>query len=106
MDFINKDLAFRFNVRCVAQVVDAFTHNGGTPLRSNVVTIATDSGICHSQIVSGSNRNFQAQNFMANLNYNPPTAEEHPNTLHISVRISACLSFFLSVEIITTIKIQ
>nr|CAB3247083.1 extracellular matrix protein FRAS1 [Phallusia mammillata] len=77
----------RFNVRCVAQAVDSVTHTPGTPLVSKVVTVATDSGLCHSSIVSGTPRNFQAQSFIANLRYIPPTAEEHPNTIHISVKI-------------------
>lgn len=68
----------------MAQAVDSLTKTGGTPLRSNVVTIATNSGLCHNPIVSGSNRNFQAQSFIANLNYISDD-EQHPNTLHISV---------------------
>ncbi|CAK8671603.1 unnamed protein product [Clavelina lepadiformis] len=77
----------RFHVRCVAQAVDSVTHAGGTPLHSNVVTIATDSGLCHNPIVSGSERNFQAQSFIANLKYIPPESDDHPNTLHVSVKI-------------------
>nr|XP_026692904.1 extracellular matrix protein FRAS1 isoform X2 [Ciona intestinalis] len=77
----------RFHIRCVAQAVDDVTHTGGTPLRSNVVTIATDSGLCHNPIVAGSERGFQAQSFIANLRYLPPTDEEHPNTIHVSVKI-------------------
>jgi len=75
----------RFHVRCVAQAVDSVTRTDGTPLRSNVVTIATDSGICHNPVVSGSPWNLQAQSFVANLRYVPPDSIHHPNTLHVSV---------------------
>uniref|UniRef100_H2Y542 Calx-beta domain-containing protein n=1 Tax=Ciona savignyi TaxID=51511 RepID=H2Y542_CIOSA len=77
----------RFHVRCVAQAVDDITNTGGTPLRSNVATIATDSGLCHNPIVAGSERGFQAQSFIANLQYMGPSDKDHPNTIHISVKI-------------------
>nr|XP_039273813.1 extracellular matrix protein FRAS1-like [Styela clava] len=79
--------ARRFHVRCIAQAVDSQTGTAGTPLRSNVATISTDSGLCHNPIMSGTERGFQAQSFIAKLDYIPPTSEEHPDSLQISVEI-------------------
>ena len=76
----------RFHVRCVAQPHDK-SGRPGVPLRSNIVTIGTDNGICHTPVTAGSMRGFQAQSFIANLAYLDPTHPEHPNTLHISVEI-------------------
>ncbi|XP_016153247.1 PREDICTED: extracellular matrix protein FRAS1 [Ficedula albicollis] len=76
----------RFHVRCVAKAVDRAGHVG-TPLRSNVVTIGTDSAICHTPVVAGTARGFQAQSFIATLKYLDVKHKEHPNRIHISVQI-------------------
>ncbi|KAJ8787731.1 hypothetical protein J1605_022762 [Eschrichtius robustus] len=76
----------RFHVRCVAKAVDKVGHVG-TPLRSNIVTIGTDSAICHTPVVAGTARGFQAQSFIANLKYLDVKHKEHPNRIHISVQI-------------------
>ncbi|XP_061439271.1 extracellular matrix organizing protein FRAS1 isoform X3 [Rhineura floridana] len=76
----------RFHVRCVAKAVDKVGH-AGTPLRSNIVTIGTDSAICHTPIVAGTARGFQAQSFIATLKYLDVKHKEHPNRIHISVQI-------------------
>lgn len=68
----------RFHVRCVAKAVDKAGHVG-TPLRSNVVTIGTDSAICHTPVVAGTARGFQAQSFIATLRYLDVKHKEHPN---------------------------
>lgn len=68
----------RFHVRCVAKAVDKVGHVG-TPLRSNVVTIGTDSAICHTPVVAGTARGFQAQSFIATLKYLDVKHKEHPN---------------------------
>lgn len=68
----------RFHVRCVARAVDKAGH-AGTPLRSNVVTIGTDSAICHTPVVAGTARGFQAQSFIATLKYLDVKHKEHPN---------------------------
>ncbi|XP_027744997.1 extracellular matrix protein FRAS1 [Empidonax traillii] len=76
----------RFHVRCVAKAVDKAGHVG-TPLRSNVVIIGTDSAICHTPVVAGTARGFQAQSFVATLKYLDVKHKEHPNRIHISVQI-------------------
>ncbi|XP_012660764.1 extracellular matrix protein FRAS1 [Otolemur garnettii] len=76
----------RFHVRCVAKAVDRVGHVG-TPLRSNIVTIGTDSAICHTPVVAGTARGFQAQSFIATLKYLDVKHKEHPNRIHISVQI-------------------
>ncbi|XP_057358347.1 extracellular matrix organizing protein FRAS1 isoform X1 [Manis pentadactyla] len=76
----------RFHVRCVAKAVDKVGHMG-TPLRSNIVTIGTDSAICHTPVVAGTARGFQAQSFIATLKYLDVKHKEHPNRIHISVQI-------------------
>ncbi|XP_062964839.1 extracellular matrix organizing protein FRAS1 isoform X1 [Cynocephalus volans] len=76
----------RFHVRCVAKAVDKVGHVG-TPLRSNIVTIGTDSAICHTPVVAGTARGFQAQSFIATLKYLDVKHKEHPNRIHISVQI-------------------
>uniref|UniRef100_A0A8C4U634 VWFC domain-containing protein n=1 Tax=Falco tinnunculus TaxID=100819 RepID=A0A8C4U634_FALTI len=76
----------RFHVRCVAKAVDKAGHVG-TPLRSNAVTIGTDSAICHTPVVAGTARGFQAQSFIATLKYLDVKHKEHPNRIHISVQI-------------------
>nr|XP_056711523.1 LOW QUALITY PROTEIN: extracellular matrix organizing protein FRAS1 [Euleptes europaea] len=76
----------RFHLRCVAKAVDKVGH-AGTPLRSNVVTIGTDSAICHTPVVAGTARGFQAQSFIATLKYLDVKHKEHPNRIHISVQI-------------------
>ncbi|XP_064005810.1 extracellular matrix organizing protein FRAS1 [Pogoniulus pusillus] len=76
----------RFHLRCVAKAVDKAGHVG-TPLRSNVVTIGTDSAICHTPVVAGTARGFQAQSFIATLKYLDVKHKEHPNRIHISVQI-------------------
>lgn len=68
----------RFHVRCVAKAVDKAGHVG-TPLRSNTVTIGTDSAICHTPVVAGTARGFQAQSFVATLKYLDVKHKEHPN---------------------------
>ncbi|XP_077332215.1 extracellular matrix organizing protein FRAS1 [Lithobates pipiens] len=76
----------RFHVRCVAKAVDKAGHVG-TPLRSNIVSIGTDSAICHTPVVAGTARGFQAQSFIATLKYLDVKHKEHPNRIHISVQI-------------------
>uniref|UniRef100_A0ABM5GKG1 Extracellular matrix organizing protein FRAS1 n=1 Tax=Pogona vitticeps TaxID=103695 RepID=A0ABM5GKG1_9SAUR len=76
----------RFHIRCVAKAVDKVGH-AGTPLRSNIVTIGTDSAICHTPVVAGTARGFQAQSFIATLKYLDVKHKEHPNRIHISVQI-------------------
>ncbi|XP_069341542.1 extracellular matrix organizing protein FRAS1 [Eulemur rufifrons] len=76
----------RFHVRCVAKAMDKAGHVG-TPLRSNIVTIGTDSAICHTPVVAGTSRGFQAQPFIATLKYLDVKHKEHPNRIHISVQI-------------------
>ncbi|XP_007496032.2 extracellular matrix organizing protein FRAS1 isoform X2 [Monodelphis domestica] len=76
----------RFHVRCVAKAVDKAGHLG-TPLRSNIVIIGTDSAICHTPVVAGTARGFQAQSFIATLKYLDVKHKEHPNRIHISVQI-------------------
>lgn len=68
----------RFHVRCVAKAVDRAGHVG-TPLRSSAVTIGTDSAICHTPVVAGTARGFQAQSFIATLKYLDVKHKEHPN---------------------------
>uniref|UniRef100_H3AFZ5 Fraser extracellular matrix complex subunit 1 n=2 Tax=Latimeria chalumnae TaxID=7897 RepID=H3AFZ5_LATCH len=69
-----------------AKAVDKAGHVG-TPLRSNIVTIGTDSAICHTPVVAGTARGFQAQSFIATLKYLDVKRKEHPNRIHISVQI-------------------
>ncbi|XP_013916331.1 PREDICTED: extracellular matrix protein FRAS1-like [Thamnophis sirtalis] len=69
----------RFHVRCVTKAVDKVGHVG-TPLRSNIVTIGTDSAICHTPVVAGTARGFQAQSFIATLKYLDVKHKEHPNS--------------------------
>ncbi|KAM6269950.1 LOW QUALITY PROTEIN: extracellular matrix organizing protein FRAS1 [Porphyrio hochstetteri] len=76
----------RFHVRCVAKAVDR-AGRVGTPLRSAAVTIGTDSAICHTPVVAGTARGFQAQSFLATLKYLDVKHKEHPNRIHISVQI-------------------
>ncbi|XP_069482442.1 extracellular matrix organizing protein FRAS1 [Ambystoma mexicanum] len=76
----------RFHVRCVAKAVDKVGHVG-TPLRSNIATIGTDGAICHTPVVAGTSRGFQAQSFIATLKYLDVKHKEHPNRIHISVQI-------------------
>ncbi|XP_038615096.1 LOW QUALITY PROTEIN: extracellular matrix protein FRAS1 [Tachyglossus aculeatus] len=76
----------RFHVRCVAKAVDKAGHVG-TPLRSPAVTIGTDSALCHTPVVAGTARGFQAQSFIATLKYLDVKHKEHPNRIHISVQI-------------------
>ncbi|MEQ2309931.1 Extracellular matrix protein fras1, partial [Ameca splendens] len=76
----------RFHVRCVAQARDKAGHLG-TPLRSNIITIGTDSSICHTPVTTGTARGFQAQSFIATLKYLDVKHKEHPNRIHISVQI-------------------
>ncbi|XP_039614478.1 extracellular matrix protein FRAS1 isoform X1 [Polypterus senegalus] len=76
----------RFHVRCVAKAIDKAGHLG-TPLRSNIVTIGTEGSICHTPVVSGTGRGFQAQSFIASLKYLDVKHKEHPNRIHISVQI-------------------
>ncbi|XP_041084402.1 extracellular matrix organizing protein FRAS1-like isoform X2 [Polyodon spathula] len=76
----------RFHVRCVAKAVDNTGHVG-TPLRSNIVTIGTEGSICHTPVVAGTARGYQAQSFIATLKYLDVKHKEHPNRIHISVQI-------------------
>uniref|UniRef100_A0A6I8NJC9 Fraser extracellular matrix complex subunit 1 n=1 Tax=Ornithorhynchus anatinus TaxID=9258 RepID=A0A6I8NJC9_ORNAN len=76
----------RFHVRCVAKAVDRAGHVG-TPLRSPAVTIGTDGTLCHTPVVAGTARGFQAQSFIATLKYLDVKHKEHPNRIHISVQI-------------------
>ncbi|KAJ6657516.1 hypothetical protein lerEdw1_002451 [Lerista edwardsae] len=76
----------RFHLRCVAKAVDK-VGRAGTPLRSNIVTIGTDSAICHTPVVAGTARGFQAQSFIATLKYLDVKHKEHPNRIQISVQI-------------------
>ncbi|XP_038060993.1 extracellular matrix protein FRAS1-like [Patiria miniata] len=76
----------RFHVRCIAQPYDK-SGRPGVPLRSNIVVIGTDNGICHTPVTAGVSRGIQAQSFIANLRYVDPTDQDHPNTLHVSVEI-------------------
>ncbi|XP_053108034.1 extracellular matrix organizing protein FRAS1 isoform X2 [Hemicordylus capensis] len=76
----------RFHIRCMAKAVDKVGH-AGTPLRSNIITIGTDSAICHTPVVAGTARGFQAQSFIATLKYLDVKHKEHPNRIHISVQI-------------------
>ena len=62
----------------MAKAVDKVGHVG-TPLRSNIVTIGTDSAICHTPVVAGTARGFQAQSFIATLKYLDVKHKEHPN---------------------------
>lgn len=71
-------------MRCVAKAVDKVGHVG-TPLRSNIVTIGTDSAICHTPVVAGTARGFQAQSFIATLKYLDVKQKEHPNRSGCSV---------------------
>lgn len=65
-------------MRCVAKAVDKVGHVG-TSLRSNIVTIGTDSAVCHTPVVAGTARGFQAQSFIATLKYLDVKHKEHPN---------------------------
>eukprot|EP00057_Strongylocentrotus_purpuratus_P020370 XP_011674844.1 PREDICTED: extracellular matrix protein FRAS1 [Strongylocentrotus purpuratus] len=76
----------RFQVRCVSQPYD-MRGRPGVPLRSNIVTIGTENGICHTPVTAGVSRGLQAQSFIANLQYIGPSEEEHPNSLHVSVEV-------------------
>ncbi|MGH0181185.1 UNVERIFIED_CONTAM: hypothetical protein FKN15_006840 [Acipenser sinensis] len=76
----------RFHVRCVAKAVDNTGHVG-TPLRSSIVTIGTEGSICHTPVVAGTARGYQAQSFIATLKYLDVKHKEHPNRIHISVQI-------------------
>ncbi|XP_078659996.1 extracellular matrix organizing protein FRAS1-like [Branchiostoma floridae x Branchiostoma belcheri] len=75
----------RFHVRCVAQPVDGYGHRG-VALRSNIVTIGTEN-ICHTPVKAGVSRGFQAQSFIANLEYIEPGKPRHPNRLHINIQV-------------------
>ena len=76
----------RFHIRCIAQPYDK-SGRPGVPLRSNIVIIGTDNGICHTPVTAGVSRGFQAQSFIANLRYIDETDETHPNSLHVAVEI-------------------
>ncbi|XP_066304374.1 extracellular matrix organizing protein FRAS1-like [Branchiostoma lanceolatum] len=75
----------RFHVRCVAQPVDGYGHRG-VALRSNIVTIGTEN-ICSTPVKAGVSRGFQAQSFIANLEYIEPGKPKHPNRLHINIQV-------------------
>lgn len=75
-----------FKVRCVAQPLHG-NGNPGVPLKSQVVTIGRDNAICPSTVFSGQPYGYQAQSFIANLDYVGPEDEVHPNTIHISVQV-------------------
>lgn len=75
-----------FHVRCVAQPLHK-NGNPGVPLKSNVATIGKNNGICHSPFFSGISYGYQAQSFLATLQYVGPDDTEHPNSIHISVAI-------------------
>ncbi|XP_048248290.1 extracellular matrix organizing protein FRAS1-like isoform X2 [Haliotis rufescens] len=76
----------RFQVRCIAQPRHE-NGNPGVPLKSRVVTIGSDNGICKSPVFGSNPYSYQAQSFLANLEYVGPDDFDHPNTIHISVKI-------------------
>lgn len=86
----------------MAKAVDK-VGNAGTPLRSNIVTIGTDSAICHTPVVAGTARGFQAQSFIATLKYLDVKHKEHPNRsgkrrppqIDDSDNLQLCLACFL-----------
>lgn len=75
-----------FKVRCVAQPRHK-NGNPGIPLKSQPVEISQSSGICNAAIFSNSPHSYGAQSFLAKLNYVGPDDPEHPNTIHISIKI-------------------
>ncbi|ESO99609.1 hypothetical protein LOTGIDRAFT_173674 [Lottia gigantea] len=76
----------RFNIRCVAQPVHD-NGNPGIPLKSKPVVIGQNNGLCKSPVFGPHPYGYQAQSFLAKLNYLQPDDLEHPNTIHISVTI-------------------
>ncbi|KAL5018413.1 hypothetical protein ScPMuIL_004135 [Solemya velum] len=75
-----------FRLRCVAQPINK-NGNPGIPLKSKSITIGTDNGICKAAIFSGHPHGYQAQSFLASLEYVGPEDLDHPNTVHITVEI-------------------
>ncbi|CAG5116316.1 unnamed protein product, partial [Candidula unifasciata] len=75
-----------FQVRCIAQPLKGNGHPG-IPLKSRSVTIGT-SPICKSTAFPSSHHfAYQAQSFLASLEYIPPDRAQHGNTVHISVQV-------------------
>ena len=75
-----------FRIRCVAQPIDE-RGNPGIPLKSKPVTVGRENGICRSPVFSGAPFSYQAQSFLASLDYIGPDEPLHPNTIHISVQV-------------------
>jgi hypothetical protein len=87
-EMVLESIYFRpsFRVRCVAQPLHR-SGNPGVPLKSPAVAIGRNNGVCHTPKFSGSSLGYQAQSFLANLEYVGPEDAQHPNTIHISVQI-------------------
>ncbi|KAL3876627.1 hypothetical protein ACJMK2_034445 [Sinanodonta woodiana] len=75
-----------FRVRCVAQPVDE-SGNPGIPLKSKSVTIGRDNGICNAPVFSDRLFSYQAQSFLAKLDYVGPDDIKNPNTIHLSIQV-------------------
>lgn len=75
----------RYRLRCSAAPTDK--GNSGIRLKSNIVDISQNDGICHSPIYTGNSFSYQAQSFVASLMYTPISDPKHPNTIQISVTI-------------------
>ncbi|XP_035826399.1 extracellular matrix protein FRAS1 [Aplysia californica] len=76
-----------FQIRCIAQPLHG-NGNPGIPLKSQPITIGHTNPVCRSPSFAASESfSYQAQSFLATLDYIKPDSAEHPNTVHISVQI-------------------
>ncbi|KAL4240400.1 Extracellular matrix protein fras1 [Mactra antiquata] len=75
-----------FQIRCIVQPLDEHG-NPGIPLKSNPVHIGRENGICKAPVFSGMSFSYQAQSFHAKLEYVSTEDKEHPNTIHITVKV-------------------
>ena len=84
-----------FQVRCIAQPLHE-NGNPGVPLTSRPVTIGHTNPICRSPSFASlpDVTSYQAQSFLATLDYVKPDDRHHPNTVHISVQVNSSLCLF------------
>lgn len=75
-----------FRVRCIIQPLHS-NGNPGIPSKSHEISISHDNGICNSPVFGGTPNSYSAQSFLANLHYVGPGDKNHPNTVHISIKV-------------------
>ena len=79
-----------YRVRCVARPLVGGSHNEGergAPSPSVGVVIGADNGICRPVGRGGGADGLHGQSFMAHIEYMEPEHIDHPNTVHVSVKV-------------------